>query len=422
MSTATSATPVLHLTDVAGGKLLESSGERLGRVDDLIVRLGDDEYPPLSGVLATVARRQVWVPAAEIGGIDPGRVTLTRPKLDLRRFERRPQEILLKEDVLDRQVIDVNGANLVRANEIELARLDGWYRVVGIDIGLRGFARRLLPRVLAGHIGPGGFLDWASIELFTGHVSTVRLKSSLPKLARLHPAELADLVEAASRAEGGEILDALEGDLEREADLLEELDHEHRAALMKERTDAEIADLLARMESDNAADLLAELPDERREPIIDRLPPTLERRLRTLMGYEEATAGGLMSPDFLCLFLQATREEALERVARSRLPNETLAYVFVMNQRHRLRGAVDVVDLLRAAPGTPLGEIGAMHTVQLEPETDAARIARLLSDFDLTAAPVVDAEQRMIGVVTIDDVLEVVLPRKSRSPFRVRHE
>lgn len=408
---------VLHLTDVVGGKLLDSGGEQLGRVNDLVVHLGEDEYPPVSGVLATVARRQVWVPAEEIGDIEPGRVTLTRPKLDLGRFERRPQEILLKEDLLDRQVIDVDGANLVRANEIELARLEGWYRVVGIDIGLRGFSRRLLPRLLGGRIGPGGFLDWASIEPFTGHVPTVRLKAPHAKLVRLHPAELADLVEAATRAEGGEILGALQDDREREADLIEELSTQHRAELVAQRTDADVADLLTRMESDNAAHLLAELSDERREPIIDLLPPSLERHLRTLMGFEAATAGGLMSPDFLCLYLQATREEALERVERSQLPHETLAYVFVMNQHHRLRGAVDLVDLLRAAPGTPLGDIEDMHTVQLKPETDVARIARLLSDYDLTAAPVVDDELRMIGVVTVDDVLEVILPRKPRGLF-----
>jgi len=305
----------------------------------------------------------------------------------------------------------------VRANEIELARLDGWYRVVGIDVGLRGFTRRLLPRVLGRRIGPGGFLDWASIEPFTGHVPTVRLTTPHPKLARLHPVELADLVEAASRNDAGEIVGALKNDREREADLLEELGAEHRSELIEQRTDAEVADLLTRMESDDAADLLGNLSDERREPISDLLPPALERRLRALMGYEDATAGGLMSPDFLCLYTQATREEALDRVARSPLPHETLAYVFVMNQHRRLRGAVDLVDLLRAPAGTPLGEIEHMHTRQLEPEHDLTEIARMLSDYDLTAAPVVDGETRMIGIVTVDDVLELVLPRRSRRPF-----
>jgi len=417
MSTPATTPPVLHLTDVVGGRLLDSGGDRLGRVDDLIVRLGEDDYPPVSGVLATVARRQVWVPAEEVSDIEAGSVTLRKPRLDLRRFERRPQEILLKEDLLDRQVIDVDGADLVRANEIELARLEGWYRVVGIDIGLRGFSRRLLPRPFSGRIGPGGFLDWASIEPFTGHLPTVRLTAPHPKLARLHPAELADLVEAATPAEGDEIVGAIREDREREADLLEELSGEHRAELIEQRADVEVADLLARMEPDTAADLLAELPDERREPIIELLAPSLERRLRALLDYEEATAGGLMSPDFLCLYTQATREEALERVVRSRLPNETLAYVFVMNQHHHLRGAVDLVELLRAAPGTPLGEIADAHLVQLTPEIDAAEIARRLSDYDLTAAPVVDTELRMIGVVTIDDVLAVILPRRSRTPF-----
>jgi CBS domain-containing protein len=417
MNQAAAAPAVLHLTDVVGGRLLDSGGEQLGDIDDLIVRLGEDEYPPVSGALAMVAGRQVWVPAEEISDIQPGRVTLSSSMLDLDRFERRPQEILLKEDLLDRQVIDVDGANLVRANEIELARLDGWYRVVGIDIGLRGFSRRLLPRLLGRHIRPGGFLDWANVHPFTGHIPTVRLKDQHAKLARLHPAELADLVEAATRAEGGEILGALADDRERQADLIEELATGHRVGLIAERTDEEVADLLTRMESDDAAHLLAELPDERREPILDLLPSTLERHLRALMGYEKATAGGLMSPDFLCLYTQAAREEALERVAHSQLPHENLAYVFVMDQHHRLCGAVDLVDLLRAAPGTSLGDIAGAHTVQLTPETGAAQIARRLSDYDLTAVPVVDTELRMIGIVTVDDVLEVILPRKPRRPF-----
>ena len=204
------ATPtVFHLSQVVGGELRDAAGERLGRVDDLIVRLGDEDYPPVTGVVATVAGRPVFVAAEQIVEIAPGFVTLIAQQLDLQHFQRRPQEVLLKKDVLDRQLINVDGARLVRANEIELARLEGWYRVVGVDVSVRSLVRRVLPRALARRVEPRSFLDWASVEPFTGHVPTVRLRVPHPKLAKLHPAQVADLVEAASHDEGEEILAAV---------------------------------------------------------------------------------------------------------------------------------------------------------------------------------------------------------------------
>ena len=259
---------VLHLSLVVGSDLLDRAGSKLGRVDDLIVRLGEDEYPPVTGLLAIVAGRQVFVPGDTVEEIEHGRVTLRAARLDLRPFERRPQEVLLKKDVLDRQLINVDGARLVRSNEIELARLDGWYRVVGVDVGLRGLVRRVVPRALAGGVSTTGFLDWASVEPFTGHVPTVRLRVPHPKLARLHPAQLADLVEAASHREGEEILGAVGGDPELEADVFEELEPRHQLEFVEDRSDSDVAQMLSRMESDDAADLVADLPDERREEVV----------------------------------------------------------------------------------------------------------------------------------------------------------
>jgi len=249
---------VVHLSLVVGGRLLDRAGGRLGRVDDVIVRL-DADYPPVSGVLASVASRQVFVPAEAVREISQGVVLLDVSRLDLRPFERRAHEVLLKKDVLDRQLINVDGARLVRANEIELARLDGWYRVVGVDVGLRGMARRVLPRRMADRVSLGTFLDWASVEPFTGHVPTVRLRVPHPKLARLHPAEIADLVEAASHREGEEIMEAVGGDRELEADVFEELDDQHQREFLEDRDDGEIAGILARMAPDDAADVVGEL-------------------------------------------------------------------------------------------------------------------------------------------------------------------
>jgi CBS domain-containing protein len=417
MEASAATTPrVLHLSLVVGGDLLDPDGDKLGRVDDLIVRLGNDEYPPVTGLLATVAGRQVFVPADAIAEIEQGHVRLRARTLDLKPFERRSAEVLLKKDVLDRQLINVDGARLVRSNEIELARLDGWYRVVGVDTGMRGLARRVVPRVLAGSIGTAAFLDWASVEPFTGHVPTVRLRVPHPKLARLHPAQLADLVEQASHHQGREILTAVESDPELEADVFEELEPNHQQEFIEERSDAEIAEVLARMEPDDAADVVNELPEERREEVVRLLPLVQRRRVRSLLGYDPATAGGLMSPEFLCVFTQATQAEVVDRIRRSTISPEALAWIYVMNSSRRLAGAVALVDLLRAEPESCVGDIADVAQ-RVRPDADLEEVARLMTDFDLTVVPVVDADERVLGVVTVDDVLELVLPRGWRRQF-----
>jgi CBS domain-containing protein len=407
---------VLHLSFVVGGDLRDAQGERLGRVDDLIVRLEGEAYPPVSGIVATVAGRQVFVPAELVEEIARGRVALRADRLDLQHFRRRSGEVLLKTDVLDRQMINVDGARLVRANEIELSRLDGWYRAVGVDVGVRGLVRRIVPRALAGRIAAGEFLDWASIEPFTGHVPTVRLRVPHPKLARLHPAQIADLVEAASHREGEEIIAAVAGDPELEADVFEELEDQHQREFVEDRSDEDVAELLSHMEADDAADLVLQLPEERREPVIALIPPVQARRVRTLLGFDPATAGGLMSPEFICLYGDATREEALDRVARSRVHGDAAAWVYTMNLRRHLRGGIRLADLLRAPEGSRLAEIvSPLQTVQ--PAAELEEVARLMTDFDLTVVPVMDESQFLVGVITVDDVLELVLPQGWRRRF-----
>jgi CBS domain-containing protein len=418
VSALAASPPLIHLSLVVGGTLLDGDGGRLGSVHDLIVRLGEDEYPPVTGVVGDVAGREVFVPADLISEIAHGRVVLRQSRLDLRPFERRPREVLLKKDVLDRQLINVEGARLVRSNDIELARLEGWYRVVGVDTGPRGYLRRLLPRPLGSRIGAESFVDWANVEPFTGHVPTVRLRVPHPKLARLHPAELADLVEAASHREGEEIIQAVEGDPELEADVFEELEPGHRREFLQERSDAEVAELLARMESDDAVDVLAQLSEDRREEIVELLPLVQRRRLRALLGYDPATAGGLMSPDFICLYSQATKEEALQRVAQSRYPAEAVTWIYVMNQQRRLIGAVHLADLLRAPSGAVVRDF-AGSARRVRPDADIEEVARLMTDYDLTVVAVTDEQERMVGAITVDDVLELVLPAGWRRHFGI---
>jgi uncharacterized protein YrrD len=412
------APPILHLSSVVGSPLRDEDGEQLGKVEDVIVRLGGAGYPPITGFLVKVAGRTSFLGVESVSDIGPDGVVMRKAKLDLRRFERRPEEVLLKRDLLDRQLINVEGARLVRANEIELALVAGSWRVVGVDTGPRGGLRRLLPKPLGARIATGEFLDWACVEPFVGHVPTVRLRVPHPKLAKLHPAQIADLVEAASRREGEEIIQAVgDDDRELEADVFEELDDQHQREFLEDRPDAQVAEILSRMAPDDAADIVGELDEDRREPVLALLPVSHRVKVRALLGYDPAEAGGLMSPDFLLLRGSTSAGDALEAVRASSIEPELLSAVFVASPQGSPEGSVPVTALLRADPGQRLDTLVRHEIPTLSPDTSFEEVARLMADYNLTAIPVVDESERMVGVVTVDDVLEAMLPRGWRRRF-----
>jgi hypothetical protein len=415
---ATQAPPILHLSTVTGSPLRDSDGERLGKVRDVIVRLGGVGYPPITGFLVTVAGRTSYLGVERVSDIGPDGVVLRKAKLDLRRFDRRPEEVLLGRDVLDRQLINVQGARLVRANEIELALIAGSWRVVGVDTGPRGGLRRLLPKPLGARIGTGEFLDWAGVEPFVGHVPTVRLRVPHPKLAKLHPAQIADLVEAASRREGEEIIQAVgEDDRELEADVYEELDDQHQREFLENRPDEQVAEILARMAPDDAADVIGELDEDRREPLLALLPVGHRVKVRALLGYDPAEAGGLMSPDFVLLRDTTAAGDALEAIRRSTIAPELLTAVFVSAPDGTLQGSIPVTALLRAELGQRLEGLVKHESPCLRTDASFEELARLMADYNLTAIPVIDEHERMVGVITVDDVLEAMLPRGWRRRF-----
>lgn len=417
-SSATNAPPILHLSSLTGRPLRDSDGERLGKVEDVIVRLGGTGYPPLTGLLVKVAGRTSYLGMDRVAGIGENGVVLRKAKLDLRRFERREEEVLLRRDVLDRQLINVEGARLVRANEIELADVAGSWRVVGVDTGARGGIRRLLPKPLGQRIATAEFLDWAGVEPFVGHVPTVRLRVPHPKLAKLHPAQIADLVEAASRREGEEIIEAVgQDDRELEADVFEELDDHHQREFLEDRPDEQIAEILARMAPDDAADAAGELDEERREGVLKLLPVSHRVKVRGLLGYDPAEAGGLMSTEFISLRHSTTAAEALDAVRLSKIAPELLTAVFVTAREGTLEGSVPLAVLLRAAPDCKLDALVKHELPTLRADAAFEEVARLMADFNLTCVPVVDDREHILGVVTVDDVLEEMLPRGWRRRF-----
>src|SRR5437763_2930994 len=239
----------VHRSPVAGSPLLDSTGGRLGRVDDVVARLDTgDGLPPVIGLKARIGGRELFVPINRVEQLGPYAVQTATTKLDLAQFERRPGEVLLRADVLDRSMINVDTVRLVTAHEVELVRDDGTWRVAGIDPSIRPRLWRFLPRRFRGHdTEHRQFVAWTDMEPFVGHVPTSRLKLASRRLARLHPAQIADLVEAASHEEGEEIMEAVGQDKELAADVFEEPDEEHQVEFLRDRSDEEAAAVLARM-------------------------------------------------------------------------------------------------------------------------------------------------------------------------------
>jgi CBS domain-containing protein/sporulation protein YlmC with PRC-barrel domain len=408
---------IVHLSSLARSPLLDSAGERLGRVDDVVARLDQgDALPPVIGLKARIGGREAFVPMERIEQLGPFDVRMATTTLDLAQFERRPGEVLLRADVLDRSLINVETARLVSAHEVELVCEDGRWRVAGIDASLRPRFWRLLPRRFRGHDSEHtAFVPWRQMEPFVGHVPSSRLKLTARRLARLHPAQIADLVEAASHEEGEEILEAVGQDKELEADVFEELDDEHQVEFLHERSDAEAAAVLARMASDDAADLLLELEQERRLPILNLLPAAKQRKIKALLGHNPETAGGMMNPDFVSAGVQASVGDALTSVRASELAPQPASIVCVIGDDGTLVGALSLADLIRSAPAEEIVNlIGESPIPTVTTEADLPEVARLMTDFNLIAMPVLDGDGRPVGIIAVDDVLERLLPEEWR--------
>jgi len=394
---------------------VDRAGETLGRVDDLIVRLGDGGYPPVTGLQGRIGSRQVFVPINDVAQLTPMHAQLAGRTVNLGRFERREGEVLLRQDILEHKLINLETGRLVRASDIALAaHLDDAWRVVGIDTSPRNLFQRVFHRSSNDPIDPRTLVDWTRIEPFVSHVPTARLRLPLLRLRRLHPAQIADLVEAASHEEGEEILQAVAADKELEADVFEELDDEHQVEFLRERSDQEAAAVLARMEPDDAADLLLELDQERRLPVLNLLPAVTQRKIRTLLGYNPSTAGGLMNPDFFSAPAAARMGETLARIRSSELEPEQLLTIWVLDETGGLAGAVLLAELVSAPEDEQLSSLIETPLPTVTAETDLPDLALLMTDYDLMGMPVVDEHGKPVGVVSVDDVLERLLPEEWR--------
>ena len=412
---------VIQLSQLLHAPVVTPSDEAVGRVDDIIVRLrGAETYPLVTGIVVRFVGRRVFVGTGSIERIDPDRITLVHNKIDLRRFGRRYGEVLLRSDVLGHRLIDVTVGELVRAYDVELEdSAEGW---VLARLDTRG------PRRLFGLLKtPGGraVRDWGSFELLIGDRASTAVRRTFGRVTALKPAQIADLIEEANKAEGGEILDRVRSYPELEADVFEELDPDKASRLLDDMPDGEVAALLSRMRADDAADAIMHLRQSRRRRVLESMPVPQRTKVITLLKFNPDSAGGLMNVDVVCCGTEATAGEALALIGVAQaIQPEALLQMHVLNKSGQLAGVVSVIALLQAHPADVVGALMDSDPVRLTPDADLADVAVLMADYNLHSIPVVDDEDRVLGVVTVDDVLKTTIPddwrRRDPGPRPVR--
>jgi CBS domain-containing protein/sporulation protein YlmC with PRC-barrel domain len=403
------------VTQLLRSPVFNPVGEQVGRVEDLIAKLADGGYPPIMGLKVRVAGRDVFVGRDVIEKLEPGAVRLKTSTLDTTEFQRRPGEVLLAADVLGRHLIDVARGRIVQAHDLVLGQVGSEWRLLGVDRSPQAMLRRLIPRRGRPDLRRHVLLDWKDVQPFVAHVPTAKLLVPLQRLRPLHPAQIADLVEGVSHDEGEEIMDAVESDVELTADVFEELDEEHRAEFLKSRSNAEAARVLDRMAPDDAADLLGELEQERRLPVLNMMSSSQQLKLRKLLQYHPTTAGGMMSPDYVWVLRDTSVDEALEAIRTDdKSPHQLLSTVFITESDGRFVGSIAAVDLLRTDRHRKVADLELVK-MHISAGADIAEVTLMMADYNLTALGVTDGGGNLIGAISVDDLIQALIPDDWRS-------
>jgi magnesium transporter len=391
------------LTQLLGTKLLG-----IGPVREVLAHGGaGGEYPRVVAVMAG----NRTVPVHALQGTDGGwKLTESDGSGD---YTPGALDLYLKRDVLDKQIVDTGDHRVVRVSDVRLTRApDGSLLVVGVDPGHRAVLKRLLPsgwgEALARTLKmrESTFIDWrdvASTPQIEGE-SVLRLRTSRDGLHELHPADIADILEQLSPKEQDAYIGSL--DVEVAADVVTDMEEEAAADLIGRMDVEKAADILEVMEPDDAADLVQDLPGSKRKELLDEMEDEEASDVKELLTYDEHTAGGMMTTEFVALPVDLTAEGAIAHLRELAPSAETIYYVYVTEPDEKLAGVISLRDLIVANPTTPLWNIMVENVIRIHVDAPLEEVAEAMDHYDLLALPVIDSEDRIQGIVTVDDALE----------------
>ena len=414
---------MLYLSQAIGRPVLDRDGEPIGKVADLIVAVGD-RYPPVTGlVVVTDRRRRIFLPWTSVGTLDAAGARLSTTTIDLDRFKQRPNEILLATDLMDKQIVDIDGRKVVRVNDLRLDEIEGVLHLVAVDVGAAGLLRRLgvagAFRIIARNLNlpiPERYIDWEDVDPVETSIASIKLRVPHGGLAELHPADLASIIDQLAPRDRAGVLASL-GD-EAVADAIEEMEPETQVEVLEDLEPGRAADILEEMSPDDAADLVADLSDEAREEILALMERDEAAEVQELLGYPEDSAGGIMTTEFVAVPATLKASQTIDRLREIEPDAETIYYVYVTDDDDRLVGVLSLRDLIVARPETLISDVMIPEPVAVGVLASQDEVAQVVARYNLLAVPVVDVDGRLAGIVTVDDAMDSILPTawKKRLP------
>lgn len=398
------------ISEIINKPVIDSEGTKIGKFKDFVASVSVT-YPIVEAItIRTADKKDFNVPWEYIDSINK-EIKLKIKFTDITEYKLKNRDILLADEVLDKQVVDLEGRKLKRINDLQFATTQNYYRLIGADISFKGILRRLgLEKI------PKGFgiklkddnISWKDVDVLESNVSRLKLKVPEYKLKKLHPADIAEIVDQMSVNDSINILNSL--DEEVAADALEEISPERQVTIFEEMESKRAADLLEEMSPDDAADLIGDLSDDRAKELLDLMDPEEAKDVEHLLKYPEDTAGGIMTTEFAAVSEELTPSQILDKFREIAREVESIYYIYALSKSGDLAGVISLRELLLADPNSKLMDFMQKDIITVNVLEEEHEVAKKIAKYNLIALPVVNDENKIKGVITIDDAIDIVLP------------
>ena len=412
----------MFASELIGDPVVDCLEQNVGKIKDIIVTLGEP-FPKVIGLLVALSDGKREARVLLIGEINliGKQFVSTHPAKDRIVWTTiREGDVLLMRDVVDRQVVDLEGARVIRVNDLKLAKVEQDVRLIGADVGLRGMLRRLsLEKTvswfldLLGKKIPEQLIGWDHVQDLSGGKISVPSKT----ITDLHPADVVQIISQVRPDEKTFIFSTLSNNTAAEA--LHELEPMLAAVLIAKLDTKKALGILEKMPADEVADILGDLPSEKSQQLLSLMRVRKATQIRKLLQHRDETAGGLMTTEFIALPQNLTAEQVISRLREIEPDAETIYYLYVVDEAGHLAGVLSLRRLITSPPDKLISEIMIKENITVSPEMSHREVANFISKYNLLAVPVVDQDKKILGIVTVDDVMDFILPPISRRKRRM---